>query len=185
MKKIKLMILIVIIIIFILTTLILINTRGVVIINKNSEFNLDTEFKYIVVECDPNPAITDKPLSSHDSDYYEIDLEKKVVDSRRDNIPTLYYYGDNNILERLLDYGSFYNRKLIRKKVLTDEETNQLAKLLKEVVQEGKTTYDKSQHKNFGPISLLPKYYSISNKEKTNVIMDDATKIDKFLEIAD
>ena len=137
------------------------------------KFDLSTEYKYIIHSKLKYPPRTNVVVTTYKNQYYEIDLAQNRVDVREDSVKN----GKN-----------IYKRKLITKKILTDEETEKLTMFLENVMKEGKKTlpyYKKDDDKSFIEqfMEQSGSYYLLSSKEKQDIIMYDNNMIREFLEI--
>ncbi len=136
-------------IIIVALVIILIAILSVIILKNN--FFLNTKFKYIVTHKAKNFATTN-PVSTYSR--YEIDLEKKTVELRETNIAN-------------------YSRKLEYRKILTDEECNQLKKIFDKAINGIDKNYYQEQNSDKGFLNADMQDYMVDSKYKKNVKMCD------------
>lgn len=146
--------------IIVLIPVILLILLSIVQIQRNiNKFRIDTEFKYKVSYVSTIPITTVAPLSSEQESYYEIDLEKKTVELRKNSIPTLYGITKGKV--------KLYYRKLEYQKVLTDEECNQLKNIFDRAINGNAMNYNQDQNTSIFNVG----YYIIDSKYKRDVVM--------------
>ena len=169
-KKIFLIIAIVIIVVAVVLGFIFKDDNKTDIKAESEKIKLNNEYKYLLWAETKSTVATNKAPSYDYKRYYEIDLEKNLVQYKQDCTPT--GYGEKEDLES----SELYTGRIIDEKNLTKEESKQLKELLDKAIYEGSKAENKSNKKEPSEIidTRITDFeefvcYRVSNKDKENV----------------
>ena len=155
---------------FLIITIIALIVVGILLYIKFGMFRLDTDYKYIIEQKAKYPINTNMPLTTYSYSHYEIDLKKNIIKLRKTSV---------------VDDKKEYNDKVIGRKSLTEEQKQELTKILKEVMGEEYSSdmdYYRDIERQNGK-DYFGIYYIISGKQRKNVVAYSNELVDRISNI--